>query len=152
HSITKGVAGITDDVPLVDAHPELDPFVVGDLGVALGHASLQFDSAPHGIHDTRELHEHTVTGGLHDPPPVLGYLGVHQILSMALKLSERAFFVGPHEPRITSHIDCENGRKAPFYALSRQGSDSLGHKMMGIWPKILQSRCCVPRTGTRALH
>src|SRR5262249_25661757 len=21
---------------------------------------------------------------------------------------------------------------------------------MGIWPKILQSRCCVPKTGTRA--
>jgi len=77
--------------------------------VALDHASLHFDSAPDGVHDARKFHEHAVPSSLDDPPTVLRDLRVDHIFPMGLKLSERAFFVGRHKPRVASHIGCENG-------------------------------------------
>src|SRR5262249_50775016 len=92
HSVPEDVIAVDDDVTLVNADPELDALVLGHLCVAFGHPALDLDSTAEGVHHARELHEHPVPGGLHDPSPVLGDLRVYQSPAVGLEPGERPFF------------------------------------------------------------
>src|SRR5262249_31950073 len=121
HAITKDVATLDDHVALVDTNPELDALVRGHLGVPLSHPALNLDSAAEGVHDTRELHEHTVAGGLHDPTTVLGDLGVYESAAMGLELGERPFFVSAHEAAVSGHVSGQDRCKPTLYAVGGGG-------------------------------
>jgi hypothetical protein len=69
----------------VNAYPELDPFVLGHLGIALDHPPLNLYSAPQRIHHASEFDQHAVPGGLYDPPAMFGDLGVNQGAPMGLE-------------------------------------------------------------------
>src|SRR5215472_14128839 len=71
HSIAEDVVLLRDHIAKVDADPELDPLVLRDEVVALGHAPLHFHSAANGIHNARKLRQEAVAGILYHPAPVL---------------------------------------------------------------------------------
>src|SRR5262249_3378123 len=96
YAFSVDVIAIDDDVPDVDAHPELDPVLLGNVSVAFRHPPLNLDGTPQRIHDAGELDQHPVSGGLDDASAMLGNLWVHQLSPVRLELSERAFFVSAH--------------------------------------------------------
>ena len=55
---------LLDDVAEVDADAELDASVIGNAGVALDHAALQFDRAADCVDDAAELDDRAVAGAL----------------------------------------------------------------------------------------
>jgi hypothetical protein len=63
-----------------------------------------------GIHDTRELDEHSITRRLHDAPTMLGDFRINKLPPARLQLGERALLVGSHETAVTCDIGRENGR------------------------------------------
>jgi hypothetical protein len=69
------------------AHPKLDPFLAGHLGISLNHPALDLESAAQRVDHAPELYEHAVPGSLHDPTPVLINLGIDQGAPMGLELS-----------------------------------------------------------------
>jgi hypothetical protein len=93
HAISEDVATIDDDVPDIDADPKLDPLVLWNVGVALCHASLNIDSAPHGIYDAAEFSQHSVDGILHDPAAMSGDLGIDQDAQVFLQPNVRALLI-----------------------------------------------------------
>ncbi len=64
--VAQEVGAIDDDVAQVNADPERDAAVGGDLGVALRHAALHVQRAAPGVDDARKLDEDAVAGGLDD--------------------------------------------------------------------------------------
>ena len=103
------------------AHPKLDPLFLGHLSIALGHPALNLNGTPNCIHHTGELDQHTVPGGLHDPTTVLGDLGVNESAAVGLELREGSLLVSAHQAAISSHVGCQDGGKASFYAIRGQG-------------------------------
>ena len=62
HAVTENVAVLSDDIANVDAYPEVDAFLGGNLRITLGHDGLNLGRTPQGIDDTAELDQQTVTG------------------------------------------------------------------------------------------
>jgi hypothetical protein len=120
-AISEDVPTVDDDVALVYSHPELDPLVRRDLGIALGHSALNLDSTVQRIHHARELDQHSVPGGLDDPPAMLGDLGIDQGLPVGLELRERTFLIDAHEAAVASHVGRQDGRESSFHSLGDQG-------------------------------
>jgi hypothetical protein len=77
YAIPEDVATVDDNVALVNADAELDPFLLGHFGIALDHAALNLYSTAQSVHHASELNQHAVSGGLHDTTTVLGDLGVN---------------------------------------------------------------------------
>ena len=87
------------------------------VGIALGHAALDFDRAAHGIDDAGELDQHAVAGGLDDTAGMLGDLGIDQFAAMRLQSRERAFLVVADQPAVAGDIGREDGRQPPLNAI-----------------------------------
>ena len=84
HAVAIDIAVIDDDVANIDADAKLDPLLRPDPGVALGHAALDVGSTVHRINNARELHQHAVAGGLHDPSPMFVDFRIDEIPPMRL--------------------------------------------------------------------
>jgi hypothetical protein len=93
HAVAIEVVALDNDVAEIDADAQFDAVVRRGDGVPLGHRLLHFDRAAHRIDDAGKLHQHSVTGGLNDPAPVLGDLRIEELAAQRLEAFERAFFV-----------------------------------------------------------
>src|ERR1700722_3993150 len=98
------VLGVDHDVAEVDPDAKLDPLLICNIRVALGHAALHVHRAAHGVHHARHLDEEAVAGGLDGAPPVLRNLRFHQFATTGLHAFESTFLVSSHESAIASHI------------------------------------------------
>jgi hypothetical protein len=125
HPIPENVTPIEDDVALVKADAELDPLLLGHLGVALDHPTLNLDSTPQSIHHARELDQHAVSRGFDDPATVFGDLGVYQGAAVGLELGKGTLLVSAHEAAVAGHIGRQDSGKASLYTLCGQGDLSL---------------------------
>jgi hypothetical protein len=110
--VAEDVAVVEDDVAEVDPDAELDAPGGRDIGVAFGHAVLDFDRAAHRVDDAAKLHQQAVAGGLDDAAMVLGDLRVAQLAPDRLQRGERAFLVRPHQPRPAGDIGGEDRHEA----------------------------------------
>jgi hypothetical protein len=108
-AISENVVAVDDDVTDIDANTELDPTILRDGIVALGHAPLDFYGAAHGINGTDKLDEDAITGAFDNPTVVLSNLEIDESVPMSLKRFVRAFLVNAHQPAVTSHVSCEDG-------------------------------------------
>src|SRR6516225_9909030 len=90
----------------------------GDVRIPLGHPTLHLHGTAERVHDTRELDEEAVSGGLHDPTTVLGDFWIHESAAVLLQPSERTFLVGRHETTVANDISGQDGCKPTLYALS----------------------------------
>ena len=95
-AVPENVVAIENDVADIDADAEFDALFRRDVTIAFMHTSLNVDRAAHGIDHADELHQHSISGGLHDSSAMFGDLGVDQFLAMRFQLPQRAFFVDAH--------------------------------------------------------
>ena len=118
HAIAEDVAAFSDDIADIDADPELDPLVLRYIHVAFGHPALDFDGTTHRVHDARELHQHSIPGGLDDPSTVLGDLRVYEGASMGLELAQSAALISSHQAAVSGYICSEDSREPAFTTFS----------------------------------
>jgi hypothetical protein len=111
---------VDDNVADMDADAERDLLRLGHRGVALRHAPLDLNGTAEGVHYARELNQHAVSGGLHDPTAVFGDLGVYESPAVRLELCKRALLVNAHQPAVSSDISRQDGCEASLYALGSQ--------------------------------
>jgi prevent-host-death family protein len=107
-AVAEDVVAVRDDIAEVDADAQPDAPLVGQIGLAVEHASLHLGGTAHRVDDAGELGEQTVSGGLDDAAPVLGDLRIDQLPAMRLEAFERAFLIGPHQARVARHIGGED--------------------------------------------
>jgi hypothetical protein len=91
--IAEDVFSLDDHVAEIDAYAQFDATVRPDASVPVGHRPLHLDRAAHRINDTREFHQHAITGGLDDAAAVLGDLRIEQLMAQRFEAFERAFLV-----------------------------------------------------------
>ena len=108
-AVAENVAVLDDDVAEIDADAELDAAVLRHVGVAAGHAALDFGGAGDSVHHAREFHQHAVAGQLDDAALVLGDLAVDQFLAMRLERGKRGGLVDAHQPAIADHVGRQYG-------------------------------------------
>src|SRR5260370_40597248 len=113
------VLGVDHDVAEVNPDAKLDPSLICNIRVALGHAALHVHRAAHGVHYARKFDENAVSGGLDDAPTVLRNLRVHQFATAGLEACESAFLVSAHESAVASHIGGQDGGDLAFHTLGR---------------------------------
>ena len=130
-AVAKDVATVADDVAEVDADAELDPLLLRDLGVALGHSLLHVDRATHRIDDARKFDQQPVAGGLDDAAAMLFDLRVAQLAADRLQRGERAFLVRPHEPGIAHDIGGQDRSETSGYGHSQIASVFGGSEERG---------------------
>src|ERR1700733_1307130 len=100
---------LLDHVAKVDAYAELDAALGLHAGVALGHPSLHFDRAAHGVDHATKLDNDAVASALDDAPAVGGDGRIDQIAAQAAQPRQSTIFVSPGEPAVTDDIgdqDC----------------------------------------------
>jgi hypothetical protein len=114
------IAVLGDHVAQVDADPKYDPLILGDAGIAFGHAVLDGNSAGDGLDDAREFDQEAVSGRFDNAAFVLVDFWIDQFASMGAEPREGAGFVLAHEAAVTGDIGGENGRKTPLYPLPAQ--------------------------------
>jgi hypothetical protein len=105
------VVGLLDDVAEMDADAEFDAAVGRQASVALDHAVLHFDRAPHGVDHAAELRDEPVAGSLDDAAAMHGDGRVDQVAPQRAEPRERAILIGAREPAVADHIrdqDCSN--------------------------------------------
>jgi hypothetical protein len=90
HPVPEDVATVEHDISDIDADAQLDPLLLWDLGIALGHAPLDIDSTPRRVYDAGELSEQPVSGVLDNPPAVFSDLWLDERAQVVLKLRVRA--------------------------------------------------------------
>jgi hypothetical protein len=72
HAIAEDVAVLHYHVAHINAHPQVNAFLISDSGITLGQCILKFNRTLKGIDDTGELNQQSVPGGFDDPPAMLG--------------------------------------------------------------------------------
>jgi len=77
--IAKDVAILDDDVADIDADAQLDAVVGRYPGIAPGHLALRFDGGAQCIHNTGELDEQPVAGGLDNAAMVFGNFRIEKL-------------------------------------------------------------------------
>jgi hypothetical protein len=107
-AVAVDVAPVPDDVAEIDAHAEPDAALFGHLGLAVGHAALDFHSAPDGIHHALEVRQEAVAGVLDHAATMLGDLRFDQLLKVRFQPLVRPLLVRPHEARIARHVGGED--------------------------------------------
>ena len=121
-AIAEEVVALDHHVAEVDADPELEPPVLGQLAISGCQLLLDLDRASRGFDGTRELGQHAVPGGADDPAVAAGDQRVH-LLPVRVQGAERAFLVGRHETAVALHVGTEDGRELTLDA--RRGSRLL---------------------------
>jgi len=110
------VVTLDDHIAEIDADAQFDAVVGADTNVPLGHRLLHRDRAPHRIDDAGKFHQQAVAGGLDDAAPVLGDFRIDELAAQRFEPFERAFFVRPHQPRISRHIGGDDRGEAAALA------------------------------------
>ena len=82
-AITEDIVVIDDDVADVNADAKLDPLIVRDRSVLLGHAALDFNGTADRIYGAGKLDQHAVTGRLDDPAPIGAMVGSTRVFLTA---------------------------------------------------------------------
>src|SRR5258708_20580490 len=100
--------GVDHDDAEVEHDAKLDPLLICNIRVALGHAALHLHRAAQGVHHARKLDEDAVSGGLDDAPTVLRNLRVHQFATACLQACKSAFLVTSLESAIPGHIGAQD--------------------------------------------
>src|SRR5262249_10136357 len=128
HAIAEDVAMVEHDIPDIDPNAELDPLLLGHVGVPLGHSLLNINRTAHRVHYAPELSQQSIAGILDNIPTVLSDLRIDQRAQVVLKLGVRSFFVQPGQTTVTSHIGRKDGCKASLYTLGSQGDLPLNYR------------------------
>jgi hypothetical protein len=76
------------------------------------------------VGNARELGEHRVSSSVGDPPAMLADQSVDDRTAGG-EGSERAVFIGAHQPTVLDDIGSEDRRQPPFHPLRHPGSLSL---------------------------
>ncbi len=108
--------GLLDHVAEMDADAELDAAIFRHAGVALDHAGLHFDRAPHRVDHAAKFGEESVAGALDDPPFVNGDGRIDQVAAQRPQSGERAILVSRGETAESNHIGGEDRRDLPIFA------------------------------------
>ena len=124
------IVAIDDDVAEIDADAELDVPVLGNPGVALRHAALDFDRTARRIQNAAELDQKAVAHHLEDAPAMLGDGGIEELAAMLAKRAERALFIGLHEPAVADHVGRQDGRQPPLNLLLAHFSPRIPRMML----------------------
>ena len=112
HPVAENVVLFNDHVAEVDADAEPDPPLLGHVGLAVAHSSLDLRGAPHGIYNARKFHQETVASIFYDPAPVLRDLRIDQFAEMRFEPFVRPLLIQPHQARVTCHIGGQDRGKA----------------------------------------
>src|SRR5262249_6556271 len=104
HAIAEDVATVDHHIADIDADAKLDPLLLGHVRVALGHASLDIDSAAHRVHDAAELSQQAIAGALDNAPTVLRDLGINEGAQVVREPGVRPLFVQAGQAAIASDI------------------------------------------------
>jgi hypothetical protein len=91
-----------DDVADIDTDTEPDAPFVADALVAIRHAALNLDGAPHGLKDAREFGQQAVARILYGTSLVLPDLRIDELPKMRFEPLMRSFLV---EPMVTRGLE-----------------------------------------------
>jgi hypothetical protein len=119
-ALAQTIVSVDDDVAEVDADPNSDSPVLGDIGLPLGHLVLQYNGAFHRIDDARILGQEAVAHQLEDAAAMRRDLRREQLLAVGLKAREDFGLVPLHKARVAHHIGSENGSKPSFHERPRE--------------------------------
>jgi hypothetical protein len=114
------IVAVDDDVAEIDADAELDVPVLGNPGVALHHAALDFDGAARRVEDAAELDQEAVAHHLEDAPAMLGHGGIEELAAMVAERPQGAFLIGFHQPAVADDVGRQDGRQPPLDLLFDQ--------------------------------
>ena len=110
HAIAEQVIALDHHVAEVDADPELEPPVLGQLAISGCQLLLDLDRASCGFDGTRELGQHAVPGAADDPAVAAGDQRVH-LLPIRIQGAERSFLISRHQTAVALHVGTEDGRE-----------------------------------------
>jgi hypothetical protein len=115
YSLAQSIIALDDDLTQIDAYTGVDPLVLWDIGIALGKATLEGNSALHRIHDAGELREWSIAGELEDATVVLLDFRLEQLFPVCPKPVKSPGLVLFHQGGIAHDICREDRRKPPFH-------------------------------------
>jgi hypothetical protein len=95
---------LLDDVAEMNADAEFDALVGRDLGVALGHRPLDFNSKIHCVDDAAEFDNCAVSSALDDAPVMHGDCGIDQVAPKGAEPSENSILVRARKPRVANNV------------------------------------------------
>ena len=123
------VIALDDHVTEIDPDTECDALVLGNIGVARRHATLELDCRADRVDDTRELDQRAVAHQLDDAPVVFGNRAIDQLFSVRPEAREGAFLVRPDQSGITDHIRAQDRGKlrSTFSAMGTSQDPSDGY-------------------------
>ena len=104
---------LLDHVAEMDAHAELDAPVGRKANIALDHAVLHLDGAPHSVHHAAKLDDAAVASTLDDTSVMQSDGRVDEVASKSPKPRKCPLLVGPRKPAVSDHICRKNGRELP---------------------------------------
>jgi len=105
HPIAEDVTVINDEITDVKPHAKNDPFVLGDIRIAVEHCPLQLNRADSRLDSTGELSKDAVAGGFHDAPTMPLHRRFQEFAPDDLQARMRPGFVPAHKPGVTNNIN-----------------------------------------------
>ncbi len=117
---------LLDDVAEMNADAKLDAALRRHASVALDHAVLHLDRAPHRVDHAAELDDAAVASALDDAPMMRGDGGIDQIATEAPQARQRAILVRRGESAVADNIgdqDCSELARFPHGAPSGRHSE-----------------------------
>ena len=104
--------GLLDHVAQVNANAELDPALIRQACITLGHAVLQLDSATHGADHAAKLDEAAVAGALDDAPVMRVNGGIDEIAPQPPQPRQRANLVRASQPAVADDVRDQNSPRS----------------------------------------
>ena len=102
---------LLDDVADMDADAEFDAALGRHAGVALDHAVLHLDCAPHRVDHAAELDEGSVSGAFHHASGVHSDRRINEVAAERPQPRERPIFVRASQPAVSDDIGGQDRRK-----------------------------------------
>ena len=107
-AIAVDVRALDHDVAEVDADAQSNALLVGQVGLPVGHRSLDDNSAFDRLDDAGKLGQQTVAHQLHGTAAMLRNRRLDELGAEGLQAFERPRLILSHEPRIADHIGSQN--------------------------------------------
>jgi hypothetical protein len=86
---------LLDDIAQVDADAKFNAPLGRHPGIALVHAVLYLDSAPHGVDHAAKFDKRAISRPLHNAAVVYGYCWIDQVASKRPQARQRTILIGP---------------------------------------------------------
>jgi hypothetical protein len=102
--IHQVAVALLDDIAEMDADAEFDALVGHDLGVALNHRPLDFNSKIHCVDDAAELDNRAVAGALDDPAVMHRDGRINEVAAKGPQPRQNAILVRPGESAIANNV------------------------------------------------